>query len=64
MIRHRIEGRSVARQFCPTYPSRFIVPNGLEDFFLEAVAQFRHRRRIPALAYYHAPTKVEHKGCG
>ena len=50
-----------ARQFCPSYPSRFIVPSSLEDFFLEAVAQFRSRRRIPALAYYHAASRVSRR---
>ena len=36
----------------------------MEDFILEPVAKFRHRRRIPALAYYYAKTKASLVRCG
>ncbi len=38
---------------CPTYPKHIAVPRHVSDAQLEAIAQFRTRGRIPALAFLH-----------
>ncbi|KAF8263066.1 protein-tyrosine phosphatase-like protein [Lactarius quietus] len=39
--------------FCPTYPSRLVVPTKISDSTLQYGAKYRSKCRIPALTYLH-----------
>ncbi|EGN95533.1 hypothetical protein SERLA73DRAFT_95032 [Serpula lacrymans var. lacrymans S7.3] len=39
--------------FCPTYPSRLIVPTKISDTTLQYASKYRSKGRIPALTYLH-----------
>ncbi|KAJ7085820.1 protein-tyrosine phosphatase-like protein [Mycena belliarum] len=39
--------------FCPTYPSRLIVPTRISDTTLQYASKYRSKCRIPVLAYLH-----------
>lgn len=43
---------------CPTYPPAVIVPKGVDDATLRAVARFRQGGRFPVLCYYHQKNGV------
>lgn len=39
--------------FCPTYPSKLVVPSRISDSVLSYAAKYRSKARIPALTYLH-----------
>ena len=39
--------------FCPTYPSKLIVPSRISDSVLAHAVKYRSKGRIPALTYLH-----------
>ncbi|KAH8984042.1 phosphatases II [Lactarius akahatsu] len=39
--------------FCPTYPSRLVVPTKISDSTLQYGAKYRSKCRVPALTYLH-----------
>jgi myotubularin-related protein 6/7/8 len=39
--------------FCPTYPSKMVVPSRISDTLLTYAAKYRSKARIPALSYLH-----------
>lgn len=39
--------------FCPTYPSKLVVPSRISDSVLAYAAKYRSKARIPALTYLH-----------
>ncbi|KAF9567532.1 phosphatases II [Agrocybe pediades] len=39
--------------FCPTYPSRLVVPTRISDTTLQYASKYRSKCRIPILAYLH-----------
>ncbi|KAI0310647.1 protein-tyrosine phosphatase-like protein [Amylostereum chailletii] len=39
--------------FCPTYPSRLVVPTRISDATLQYALKYRSKGRIPALTYLH-----------
>ncbi|KAG6817807.1 hypothetical protein H0H87_003215 [Tephrocybe sp. NHM501043] len=39
--------------FCPTYPSRFVVPTRISDTTLQYASKYRSKCRIPILSYLH-----------
>lgn len=40
-------------QFCPTYPSKMVVPAKISDSVLTYASRYRSKERIPALTYLH-----------
>ncbi|KAH7889577.1 protein-tyrosine phosphatase-like protein [Phlebopus sp. FC_14] len=40
-------------KFCPSYPSRLVVPTRISDSTLQYAAKYRSKARIPALTYLH-----------
>ncbi|QLQ79017.1 hypothetical protein HG537_0B03640 [Torulaspora globosa] len=43
-------------KFCPTYPSKLVVPRQVSDILLMHAAKYRSQRRIPVLTYYYKRT--------
>ena len=39
--------------FCPTYPSKLVVPSRISDSVLSHAGKYRSKGRIPALTYLH-----------
>eukprot|EP01028_Stygiella_incarcerata_P004731 TRINITY_DN2058_c0_g1_i1.p1 TRINITY_DN2058_c0_g1~~TRINITY_DN2058_c0_g1_i1.p1 ORF type:complete len:652 (-),score=149.56 TRINITY_DN2058_c0_g1_i1:188-2143(-) len=39
-------------EFCETYPTEFVVPEGVSDKMLQDVGSFRSKSRIPVLAWF------------
>ena len=46
-------------QFCPTYPSRLIVPTRISDATLQYASKYRSKCRIPILTYLHWANYVQ-----
>ena len=45
-------------QVCPTYPTKLIVPNSVDDKILIKSSKFRQGGRFPVLSYYHTNGRV------
>lgn len=48
--------------FCPTYPSKLVVPSRISDSVLSYAAKYRSKARIPALTYLHWANHVSSLG--
>lgn len=44
-------------KFCPTYPSKLVVPSEISDTLLMHASKYRSQGRIPVLTYYYKKTK-------
>lgn len=40
-------------QFCPSYPSKIVVPSKISDTTLSYAVKYRSKGRIPGLVYLH-----------
>ena len=45
-------------ELCPTYPRTIIVPSTCSDEDVKEVAEFRSKRRLPALSWLHPKTRA------
>ena len=58
MLRWRVSRINKKWALCETYPELLIVPSSVSDATLEGSADFRSKRRIPALSWMHPVTKA------
>ena len=46
--------------YCPTYPTKLVVPSRISDSVLSYAGKYRSKTRIPALTYLHWANHVSH----
>ena len=48
----------IDNDFCPTYPKKILIPQGISIDTIKEVARFRSKGRVPFLSYVYPPTNT------